>query len=140
MMASKLSFVALWFLTAFGATAAFGDGRPLPADLQAVLDKPLYKNGVWGLRVVDLDTGEVVYDLKPERKFMTGSVRKLFSVGLALDKLGAEHKIRDADLSERHGRGWRPHGRSDPGRQRRSLDGRANEPGRHAGHCRLRSQ
>ena len=28
----------------------------VPADLQAVLDKPLYKNAVWGLRVVDGDT------------------------------------------------------------------------------------
>jgi D-alanyl-D-alanine carboxypeptidase len=81
-------------LVAIGAaTVALGAGKPLPADVQAVLDKPLYRGGVWGLLVVDLDTGEVVYELEPERKFLTGSVRKLFSIGLALDKLGVGHKF-----------------------------------------------
>ena len=68
-------------------------GKPLPAELQAVLDKPLYKNATWGLRVVDLDTGDVVYDLKSEQKFLAGSVRKLITIGLALDKLGVDHKF-----------------------------------------------
>jgi D-alanyl-D-alanine carboxypeptidase/D-alanyl-D-alanine-endopeptidase (penicillin-binding protein 4) len=75
------------------ASVTLGEGKPLPADLQAVLDKPLYKSGVWGLLVVDLDTGEVVYDLRSERKMLTGSVRKLFSIGLALDKLGVDYRF-----------------------------------------------
>src|SRR5262245_14111812 len=62
-------------------------------ELKAVLHKPLYKNAVWGLLVVDLDTGEVIHELAPNRKFMTGSVRKLISVGLALDSLGSNHKF-----------------------------------------------
>src|SRR5262249_50479449 len=53
----------------------------------------LYKNAVWGLLVVDLDTGEVIHELASNRKFMTGSVRKLISVGLALNKLGPNHKF-----------------------------------------------
>ena len=65
-----------------------GNGKPLPAELKAVLDKPLYRNGVWGLRVVDLDTGEVIYDLEPNRRSTTGSVRKLISVGLCSTSWG----------------------------------------------------
>lgn len=82
-------------LVAIGlATVALGADKPLPADMQAVIDKPLYQGGVWGLLVVDLDTGELVYELDPEREFLTGSVRKLFSIGLALDKLGVDHKFK----------------------------------------------
>ena len=71
-------WVAVTWAASIGA-AASGDGQPLPSDLQAVLDKPLYTSGSWALRVVDLDTGEVIYDLESDRKMLTGSVRKLFS-------------------------------------------------------------
>lgn len=90
---NRLMFGIVCLATACAATSALADGKPLPADLQAVIDKPLYKNATWGLLVVDLESGEVVYELEPERKFMTGSVRKLISVGLALDTLGADHKF-----------------------------------------------
>ena len=35
--------------------------RPISADIQQVLDKPMYRNAVWGLRVVDRDTGAQGY-------------------------------------------------------------------------------
>ncbi len=44
--------------------------------------------------MVDLDTGEVIYDLKPNILAFTGSVRKLYSVGLALNELGPEHRFK----------------------------------------------
>jgi D-alanyl-D-alanine carboxypeptidase len=83
--------VGIWGCCA--ASVAIGEGKALPADVQAVLDKPLYKSGIWGLQVVDVDTGEVIYDLDSERMLLTGSVRKLFSIGLALDKLGIDHRF-----------------------------------------------
>ena len=117
-----------------------GSGKPLPAELQAVLDKPLYKNGVWGLRVVDLDTGEVIYDLEPNRKFMTGSVRKLISVGLALDKLGADHTFE----TPIYWRGTLKNGVLDGDlilvASGDLVDGRTNESRRHVRDLRLRPQ
>ena len=83
--------VGIWGCCA--ASVAMGQGKALPADLQAVLEKPLYEAGIWGLQVVDVDTDEVIYDLGSERKLLTGSVRKLFSIGLALDKLGVDHRF-----------------------------------------------
>lgn len=67
--------------------------KPLPTAAQAVLDKPLYKNAVWGVHVVDLDSGEVLYSQRSDEQLLVGSVRKLFSVGLALDKLGVNHRF-----------------------------------------------
>jgi D-alanyl-D-alanine carboxypeptidase len=80
------------------ASAALGaeaitEAKPIPAEIQAIFDKPLYKKAAWGLQVVDLDSGKVIYEREPQRKFLTGSVRKLISVGLALDKLGPDHKF-----------------------------------------------
>lgn len=67
--------------------------KPIPAEIQAIFDKPNYKKGLWGLRVVDLENGRIIYDLNSQRKLLTGSVRKLISVGLALEKLGPDHKF-----------------------------------------------
>ena len=80
-------------------TAAFGliggcndsDSANIPPDIQAIFDKPLYKNSIWGLRVVDLDTGEVLINLRPDYDFFIGSVRKVFSVGELMNAVGAAH-------------------------------------------------
>lgn len=89
-MALGIALIAATFV----AAVTFGEGKPLPAELKAVMDKPLYKLGDWGLLIVDLDSGEVVYKLEPAQKFLTGSVRKLISVGLALEKLGPGHQFK----------------------------------------------
>ncbi len=65
-----------------------GDAVDVPADIKAVLDKPLYKNSVWGLRVVDLSTGKELINLEPHCQFFIGSVRKVFSVGQLLNEVG----------------------------------------------------
>jgi D-alanyl-D-alanine carboxypeptidase/D-alanyl-D-alanine-endopeptidase (penicillin-binding protein 4) len=81
------------FLGACGSDGGSRD-QAIPAQIKQIFDKPLYKSAVWGLRVVDRDSGEVIYDIEPERPFLIGSVRKLFSVGLALETLGPGHVFR----------------------------------------------
>jgi D-alanyl-D-alanine carboxypeptidase len=63
----------------------------VPADIQALFDKPLYKNATWGLRVVG-DSGKVLIDLRPHYSFFIGSVRKVFSVGELLNEVGPTHR------------------------------------------------
>lgn len=64
----------------------------VPADIKAMFEKPLYKNAVWGLRVIDLDTGEQVINLRPHYKFFVGSVRKVFTIGELLNEVGPGHR------------------------------------------------
>jgi D-alanyl-D-alanine carboxypeptidase len=64
----------------------------VPADVKAVFDKPVYKNAVWGLRIVDLETGKELMDLQPHCNFYIGSVRKIFSVGQLLNEVGPTHR------------------------------------------------
>lgn len=68
-------------------------GTALPDAVTAVMRKPRYAKSTWGIAVTDLATGEALYELNPDRKSFTGSCRKLFSVGLALKQLGADHRF-----------------------------------------------
>jgi PBP4 family serine-type D-alanyl-D-alanine carboxypeptidase len=61
----------------------------VPADIRVILEKPPYKNAIWGLRV--LDGNRVLVDLNSQRNFFIGSVRKVFSVGQLLNAVGPGH-------------------------------------------------
>ena len=67
--------------------------RLLPQSIISVMHKPRYVRATWTLLAADLATNETLYALDPERLAFTGSVRKLFSVGVALSALGANHRF-----------------------------------------------
>ena len=93
-LSSRLSAFALASISlSLLASCDGGDDRPLPEAIKAVMAKPLYRNAVWGLRVVDLASGEVIYSVDPNRNLLIASVRKSFSVGLTLDTLGTAHRF-----------------------------------------------
>jgi PBP4 family serine-type D-alanyl-D-alanine carboxypeptidase len=68
------------------------DGTSIPASIQEVMDKPLYDDATWSLLVTDVESGETSYSLNADEMSFTGSTRKLFSVGMALNTLGADHR------------------------------------------------
>jgi PBP4 family serine-type D-alanyl-D-alanine carboxypeptidase len=79
-------------LTGTGAGAGLAQpASGLPDGIRTVMQKPRYAHASWNLLVTDLATGKTVYELDPDRLAFTGSVRKLFSVGLALNALGPNH-------------------------------------------------
>jgi D-alanyl-D-alanine carboxypeptidase/D-alanyl-D-alanine-endopeptidase (penicillin-binding protein 4) len=57
------------------------------------MQKPRYAGSLWSLLVSDLESGETLYELQADQQAFTGSVRKLFSVGLALRQLGADYRF-----------------------------------------------
>lgn len=62
----------------------------IPASILQIMTKPRYTGATWSLLVTDIQTGQSFYPLNAERLSFTGSTRKLFSVGLAMLKLGPE--------------------------------------------------
>jgi len=58
------------------------------------MNKPIYADATWSLRVIDLDTGELIYNLKPNLVLLTGSLRKAFSSGMSLNRLGSGHRFK----------------------------------------------
>lgn len=61
--------------------------------LDAFLQAPAYKQARWGLLVVDLGSGESLYEHEADKLFAPASVTKLYSVAAALDALGADYKF-----------------------------------------------
>ncbi|MBC1260443.1 D-alanyl-D-alanine carboxypeptidase/D-alanyl-D-alanine-endopeptidase [Synechococcus sp. BSF8S] len=74
------------------AEKALAEAAP-PAAVAAVMNKPRYAGASWSLLVSDLSSGRTLMALNPDQLAFTGSVRKLFSVGRALQTLGAEHRV-----------------------------------------------
>lgn len=60
----------------------------IPQAIQNIFDKPLYDEATWALKAIDLDTGEIIYDLNSEDLLFIGSVRKVFTIGEALQEFG----------------------------------------------------
>ena len=65
----------------------------LAETIAEVMQKPRYAKSNWNILVADVATGETLYELNPDQMALTGSVRKLFSVGLALKEVGADHRF-----------------------------------------------
>jgi D-alanyl-D-alanine carboxypeptidase len=80
-------------VTANSSTNKDNQSTPIPDELRQIMNNPLYEGAIWGLRVVDLDTGELVYDLNPDMLFLMGSIRKLFTIGEALNEFGADFRF-----------------------------------------------
>lgn len=66
---------------------------PLPPAAMAVIEAPEYRHSLWGILVVDLETGESLHDINGDKLFTPASVTKLFSVAAALEGLGPDHRF-----------------------------------------------
>ena len=96
--ASMISW--LLFAACFGPSAPAQDQTP-PATLvelrQRLADhvgQPKYDAAMWGVKIVSLDTGATVFEHNPQKLFSLASNSKLYTVALALDRLGADYRIK----------------------------------------------
>lgn len=60
-------------------------------DLDKLFSQRLGRMGRWGMAVVSLDDGELVYQHNSEQKFIPASNAKLFTTAAALEKLGPDY-------------------------------------------------
>ena len=96
-MRTAIAMVGLFVL----AAACTSDGtlsRPadtstgrLPEAIQKVIDQPRFDPAVWGIDVVNLDTGQVLIDHGSQRALLPGSTPKIFSTAAALETFGPDH-------------------------------------------------
>lgn len=69
-------------------------GKPLPASVTAVMNDTKYEHACWGFLVEDLDTGEIIYQLNPQKMFVPGSTTKLYTGAAALNVIGADYRFK----------------------------------------------
>jgi D-alanyl-D-alanine carboxypeptidase/D-alanyl-D-alanine-endopeptidase (penicillin-binding protein 4) len=96
MATSRAAVLALTLImaSALALSAARGDGpSTLEAAVEEVLNAPPYRNGHWGLLVVDAKTGKTVFERNAEQLFCPASVTKVFSCAAALAELGADFRF-----------------------------------------------
>jgi D-alanyl-D-alanine carboxypeptidase/D-alanyl-D-alanine-endopeptidase (penicillin-binding protein 4) len=62
----------------------------LKKQLEKVIDGPEYMHACWGVLVVNVKTGETVYERNPDAMFAPASVTKLFSCAAALIAVGED--------------------------------------------------
>ncbi|SPB15352.1 D-alanyl-D-alanine carboxypeptidase/D-alanyl-D-alanine-endopeptidase [Caballeronia novacaledonica] len=65
----------------------------VPDAITQIMKKPMYQGSTWALRVVDLNSGDLIYDMNSNAQVYVASVRKVFSLGAALDQYGADHQF-----------------------------------------------
>ena len=65
----------------------------LHADIDAVLQEPLFTTANIGIKVVAVETGEVIYEKNPLKLYHPASTTKLFTAATALAKLGSDYQF-----------------------------------------------
>ncbi|OYW11509.1 MAG: hypothetical protein B7X34_03060, partial [Acidobacteriia bacterium 12-62-4] len=77
------------------AELAFAEKKPkLPVAMERIIQsEPVTARAHLGMRVVEIQTGKVLYERNPQSWFVPASNTKLYSTALALTKLGAGHRF-----------------------------------------------
>ncbi len=92
LLLTLISFLSVFLIG--GCNKNGNQAQRIPEEILAIMNKPRYADAVWSLRVIDLDSGELIYNLEPNLVLLTGSLRKAFSSGVSLNELGAGHRFK----------------------------------------------
>lgn len=66
----------------------------LQQHLAAHVSQPKFAAGMWGVKVVSLDSGKVLFEESAGKLFSPASNSKLYTMALALDRLGGDYRIK----------------------------------------------
>lgn len=86
--------VALSVASLLSSLSLAAETKPIPEDIQKVMQQSKYQHATWGLYAKDLTSGEVLYDLNYDKMFSPASTSKLFSVAALLSALGDDYRFK----------------------------------------------
>ncbi|HSU56103.1 MAG TPA: D-alanyl-D-alanine carboxypeptidase/D-alanyl-D-alanine-endopeptidase [Candidatus Dormibacteraeota bacterium] len=72
----------------------------LQKQLSNHVSQPRFAAALWGVKVVSLDSGKTLFEHNPEKLFSPASNSKLYTVAMALDRLGADYRIKTSLYAE----------------------------------------
>ena len=87
-------FAFLLLISILSVGGCNNNDQSIPAEIRAIFNDALYDGGFWALRVVDLETGEVIYNQRSDENIFIGSVRKVFTIGELLEEYGQNFMFR----------------------------------------------
>lgn len=62
------------------------------SDLDRIFSDPIFAGAQWGVEVISLDRGEILYSLNPTRLYMPASNNKILTAASALVRLGPDFR------------------------------------------------
>lgn len=74
--------------------------------LAAHVHQPKFAPACWGVKVVSLDTGQVLFEENPQKYFSPASNSKLYTAALALDRLGGDYRIKTSLYAKARPNRW----------------------------------
>jgi D-alanyl-D-alanine carboxypeptidase/D-alanyl-D-alanine-endopeptidase (penicillin-binding protein 4) len=99
-MNRKLLFLHV-LLAGLALAPAFGQEEKAPATLAELQERlaglllqPRFGAALWGVKIVSLDTGKTLFEHNAGKLLSPASNAKLYTVALALDRLGPDYRIR----------------------------------------------
>src|SRR5262245_31340739 len=94
-MKLSLLFVLPAITLARGQTSNSPSTLPqLQERLTAHITDPKFAAASWGVKIVSLDSGKILFENNPQKLFSPASNSKLYTIALALDRLGANGRIK----------------------------------------------
>jgi len=91
-------FVTALLLAALCARAQQSRSIATISELQIQLSNHInqekFASALWGVKIVSLDSGKVLFEHNPRKLFSPASNSKLYTVGLGLERLGSEYRIK----------------------------------------------
>lgn len=92
----------------------------IESSIDAVINRPIFKRMRWGILVKPLSSPQTIYSRDAEKYFIPASNTKLFTTAAALQKLGANFRIRTSVYQDGEGI-LRVVGRGDPSLKNEQL-------------------
>ena len=95
----RLALAIFWVVGLAFALPSLG-ASALGDEITEILTAKVAKRAFWGIKIVDLATGDTVYENNAEKLFQPASNAKLFSTALGLFRLGPEYFYTTVIVSE----------------------------------------
>ena len=86
--------VVVCFICPLFLTAADHPGTEIGEKLDQVFNDPSFQRAFWGVKVVSLDTGEVIYERNAHKLFVPASNMKILTAAAVLTLLGEDYAFR----------------------------------------------
>lgn len=93
-----VTFALITIVCALASLAQEQKSPSTLAELQqritAQISQPKYTSSLWGVKVVSLDSGKTLFEHDAQKLFSPASNSKLYTIALALDRLGPDYRIK----------------------------------------------
>src|ERR1051326_4472169 len=88
------AFLPVWPGHSAEQTNAIKTLEQLQQRLTEHISQPRFAAAMWGVKVLSLDSGKVLFEHNAKKLFSPASNSKLYTVALALDRLGPDYRIK----------------------------------------------